>query len=462
MKLNEFEYRLLKFIKKEGLIDPGERIVLAVSGGADSVAMMYALNSIKMELKAEFIVAHLNHMIRPEASKEGPAVCKMAKALKMKCLVEMRNVPEYKKEHNGLSLEEAARIVRYQFLEDTMRKFNATKIATAHHLSDLTENFFIRLFRGSGIGGLIGMRPKNGSYIKPFLIFDEKTIREYVTIKKVSFFEDKTNLDVRYVRNKVRHILVPMIKNEFCSKIENKVLEVTEVLREYQDFVNDKVEEIFEKAVVSDDGKISFSTEDLDGKAHLLLSELVKECFRRLKIRISREKIDSVVDLIEKAGEGEINLGKNKYAVKTRDTFFVGPKIQSLKWKEPIELRIPGGVEIKELSLKVNAKIENFNGFLGDAKTVAVVDAEKVEFPLFVRTPKSGEKVIPLGMNGHKSVLSILKDRKVSVHSRKIFPIISQKNGKIVWIVGITIPEDFKVTKTTRKVLLLIREGGNF
>lgn len=461
MNLSEFEYKLLKFVRKEELVIPGDRVMLAVSGGADSIAMMYALAALKSELEADFVVAHLNHMIRPEAVKEGPAICKLAKELGMECLIETRNVPEYKKLHKGLSIEEAARIVRYEFFENAMRKFKANKIATAHHLSDLTENFFIRLFRGSGIGGLIGMRPKNGSYIKPFLNFDEKTIREYVTIKRVKFFEDKTNFDIHYTRNKVRHVLIPIMKRKFCPKIESKVLEVTEVLREYQDFVNDKVLRIFENSVATED-RITFSIKDLIGKEHLLLSELVKECFRRLNIKISREKIDSTVNLISKPGEGELNLGNGIYALKTRDTFSFGTKVQVTNWTEPIELNVPGKVEIAELSLKVQAKIETFNGYLGDTKNIAVLDAEKIQLPLFLRKPRVGEKVVPLGMKGHKTVLSILKDRKLSISLRRNIPIVSQKNGKIVWIVGIMIPEDFKVTKTTHKVLLLAREGGNF
>ncbi len=461
MNLNEFEYKLLKFVKKEELVMPGDRIILAVSGGVDSIAMMYALAALKSELKAEFVVAHLNHMIRPEAAKEGPAICKMARELGMECLIESRNVPEYKKCHKGMSVEEAARVVRYKFFEDTMRRFKANKIATAHHLSDLAENFFIRLFRGSGIGGLIGMRPRNGSYIKPFLNFDEKTIREYVTIKRVKFFEDKTNFDIRYTRNKVRHVLIPIVKKKFCPEIESKVLEVTEVLREYQDFVNDKVLRIFENSIATKD-RITFSIKDLVGKEHLLQSELVKKCFRHLNIRISREKIDSTVNLINKFGEGELNLGNGIYALKTRDAFSLGTKVQTMRWAEPIELNVPGEVEIAELSLKVQARIETFNGYLGDAKKVAVLDAEKVEFPLFLRAPRVGEKIVPLGMKGHKTVLSILKDRKLSISLRRKFPIVSQKNGKIIWIVGIMIPEDFKVTKTTHKVLLLTREGGNF
>lgn len=461
MRFNEFEYKLLKFIKKERLILPGERVILAVSGGADSVAMMHALKSINSELKAEFIVVYLNHMLRSEAVKEGPVVCEVAKKLNMECWFESRDVLKYKKRNKGLSLEEAARIVRYRFFEDAFEKFKADKIATAHHLSDLTENFFIRLFRGSGIGGLVGMSPISGKYIKPFLLFDEKTILEYVTIKRLSFFEDKTNNDIRYVRNKVRHILIPTIKNEFCHNIEESIFKITQILRKYQKLVHNNVQKIFEKSFLDENGNVSFYLRDLVDEDELLLSEVVKEIFRRFSIEISSVKIESVVNLIEKKGEGELNLGKSVYALKSRKKLSIGSKPQPFRW-DAIKIDVPSKVKVKKLQMEINAFVKDYDGYLGDGKKSVVLDADKVKFPLFLRAPKSGERIIPLGMHGHKKVLSILKDRKVPVLLRRQFPVIFQADDRILWIIGIAMSDEFKVTSKTRKVLVLIVEGGNF
>ncbi len=461
MKFNEFEYKLLKFIKEERLITSGEKILLGVSGGADSIAMMYALNSINSELKAEFVVVHLNHMLRPEAIKEGPAVCKIARDLNMKCWFESRDVLKYKEKNKGLSLEEAARIVRYDFFEDAFEKFKADKIATAHHLSDLTENFFIRLFRGSGVGGLVGMSPISGKYIKPFLPFDEKTIREYVTIKRLSFFEDKTNDDMRYVRNKVRHLLIPTIKNEFCHNIEGNISKVTQILREYQRFVHNSVQKIFERSFFDENGNLSFCLKDLVGEDNLLLSEVVKEIFRRFNIEISSVKIKSVIKLIEKKGEGELNLGKGVYALKSRKNLSIGSKPQPLRWGA-MKLDVPSKVKVEKLQMEISAFVKDYDGYLGDGKKSVVLDADKVKFPLFLRTSKSGERIIPLGMHDHKKVLSILKDRKVPILLRTQFPVVSQAEGRVLWIVGVAISDEFKVTSKTRKVLVLIRKGGNF
>ncbi len=461
MRFIGFEYELLKFIKKERLVFPKEKVLLAVSGGADSIAMMHALSFINSELKAEFIVVHLNHMLRPESEKEGPAVCNMAKNLNMECWMESRDVLKYKEKNKGLSLEEAARIVRYSFFEDALEKLKADKIATAHHLSDLTENFFIRLFRGSGLGGLVGMSPTNDKYIKPFLSFDEKTIREYVTIKRLSFFEDKTNDDVRYIRNKIRHMLIPTIKNEFCHNIEKNISKTVQILREYQEFIHGNVKEIFEKSFFDENGNMSFYLKDLVDEDKLLLSEVIKETFRELNVEISNVKIRSVIDLIEKESDGELNLGKRFYALKSFDKLSIGSKARSFEWNA-IELDVPSEVKVQKLQMKISAFVEDHDGCLGNAKESAVFDAKKVKFPLFLRTIKLGEKMVPLGMNGHKKVLSILKDRKIPSSVRTRFPIVSQADGKALWIVGIAISDEFKVTSKTRKVLVLIREGGNF
>ncbi len=461
MRLDKFEYELLRFVKEEKLISPGERVVLAVSGGADSVALMYALASIKGDLDAEFVVAHLNHRIRKEAESEGPAVSEMAKKLGMVCVVESVDVPSYKRSHKGLSLEEAARKVRYDFFRRVMEKHHASKVATAHHLSDLTENFFLRLFRGSGIGGLVGMSPKNGEYIKPFLNFDEKKIREYVTIKRLRFFEDRTNFDTRYTRNKIRHVLIPEIKNEFCSNIEETIKQTVNVLRDYQNFVHQKVMEIFSGSFFRD-GHLVFRLEDLRSVERILLSEVLKETFIRFGLNISHRKIEGALKVVESFGEGEMDLGKNVYMVKDRQFLSFGPRVNPTAWSGILELIVPGRVKIQELSLEIEAYIKENDGKFGDTKTCVLLDAEKVEFPLCVRTSLPGEKIVPLGMKGRKKIRDILKENKVPKDLRDVFPVVSQMNGKIVWVIGMAMPDGLKLTNFTKKVLVLIREGGNF
>lgn len=460
MQLDNFEYRLLKFIRNEKIISSGDRVVLAVSGGADSVAMMYSLANLRSELKATFFVAHLNHMIRPEAYIEEPAVCSMAKELGMECFTQKRNVPDYQKKHRSLSLEEAARIVRYEFFDEAMERFKANKIATAHHLSDLTENFFIRLFRGSGVGGLIGMRSVNGKYIKPFLFLDEESIREYVTIRRLRFFEDKTNEDTKYVRNKIRHELIPFIKSGFCPDVEEKVRRVTRILEGYQDFMLIEVKKLLEKAYVDDKERIFFKLKDLDVQ-RVLLEETIKEVFRTREISISSVKIKSLVDLIKKNGSGELNLGNDFFAFKYDDTLMIGKKPVIEEWKET-ELRLGFKTTLSELSLTITAEVRTYNGYVGDGIKEAVVDADKVNFPLFLRKLKKDESVRMLGMSYFKDGYSILKDKKVPIFLRKCYPVVSQNDGKMIWLIGVGISEDFKVTPKTKKVLFLSQEGGNF
>ncbi len=461
MKLGDFEYELLKFIKSTSMINNGDRVMLAVSGGADSVAMMYALSKIKRYLGAEFFVVHLNHMIRPEAVFEGEGVKKMAREVGMDCFVEARNVPEYIKNHKGLSLEEGARIVRYEFFEEMASKQNANKIATAHHLSDLTENFFLRIFRGSGIGGLIGMSPVNGKYIKPFLIFDEQIIRKYVKINRLEFFEDKTNFDTDYLRNKIRHILIPTIKKEFCQNIEESILNTSQILKKYQDHVNKEVEFYF-KSLTEKEGRIFFS-KSIEKADDLILSELFKMVFKKLNLYISSRKINSCVEMVVKNRNGELNLGRGIYFFKNGDGICFGPKKEnSLEWNQRLELSVPGEVKIKELSVKIYSELKAMDMDFGDGKNRVTLEAENIKFPLVVRPLEELERIVPFGMKKEVKVRDILKNHHVSAELRKHFPVVSQIDGKIVWVVGITFPDDLKVTGKTKHVLSLTREGGVF
>jgi len=462
LKLNDFEYELLKFIKKTSMIEKGDRVMLAVSGGSDSVAMMYALSKIKEHLGSEFFVAHLNHMIRPEAVFEGEGVQKMAKECGMDCFVESRNVPEYIKNHKGLSLEEGARIVRYEFFEELALKHNANKIATAHHLSDLTENFFLRLFRGSGIGGLVGMSPVNGKYIKPFLVFDEQNIRKYVKINRLEFFEDKTNFDTNYLRNRIRHVLVPKIKAEFCQNIEESVLNTSQILKKYQEHV-DKEVELYFKNSTEKAGYTCFDLKDIQKADDLILSELFKMVFKKMDLYISNRKINSCVNMILKKGNGELNLGKGIYFSKNGKVVCFGAKKEnSFEWKESLELSVPGEVKIRELSVKIYSELKMVGTDFGDGKNSVTLEAEKVKFPLVVRPLSESEKIVPFGMKKEVRVRDILKNHHVYYELRKTFPVVSQIDGKILWVVGITFPDDLKITGKTRRILSLIREGGVF
>ncbi len=458
MRYTPFEYSVLKFIKGNDLISPGDRVILAVSGGSDSIAMMYAMAKLREELQADFFVAHLNHMIRKEAEKEGVAVKSMAEKLGMPCLIGKKDVPTFQKKAS-LSLEEAARMLRYEFFEEALNFFRAEKVATAHHLSDLAENFFIRLFRGSGVGGLIGMRAMNGKYIKPFLFLDEETIREYVTIRRLEHFEDKTNADLKYLRNKIRHELMPFIRSEFCPDIERKIQRSVRILEEYEDFIRSDVEGIMKKGQKDRGGRLFFKTSDFKGK-RLLLGELTKRVLWERGISISARKLELVVRLISK-GSGEVRLAQDFFAVKYNDTLFFGKKPSLKAWKA-IKLEAFSDVNLKVLDMRLRVERRSNDGRLGDGKKEAVVDAKKIAFPLYLRTVEEGDTMVPLGMREKKKVISLLKSRKIPAFLRKIHPVVVQNDGKIVWVVGVAISEEFKVTSETREVLVFGREGGNF
>lgn len=454
--MDKFEIDLLNFIKKESLITDGDSVMLAVSGGADSMAMMYAFSKIREFLKANFLVAHLNHMIREEAKFEGKGVEELSNALGFRCVIGSRNVPEYIKMHK-VSVEEGARIVRYEFFETMASEYGMNKIATAHHLSDLTENFFLRLFRGSGIGGLIGMSPKMGKYIKPFLIFDDRRIRDYVKIYKIPFFEDRTNFDTRYLRNRIRHVLIPEIKKDFCPQIEKMVANVSNILKMYQDHIEKEVSEKFDLDI---DGKICFKLESLRKEEDLVLSELFKMIFKEMNVNISNRKIESCINVIKKGGVHEINLGHGVYMLKGKKVC-IGKKEREVSWNQ-LELFVPGIVKIEELSVKIYAKFEEGEVTFGDTKHKVTLDAEKITLPLVVRPARYDEKMIPFGMKEEVRVKDILKNKGVPVEMRKVYPVVSQKDGKIIWVVGITFPDDLKIMKDTSKILTLIREGGAF
>ncbi len=307
------------------------------------------------------------------------------------------------------------------------------------------------------MGGLVGMSPIRDKYIKPFLIFDEQRIRNYVKIYRIPFFEDRTNFDTRYLRNRIRHILIPEIKKDFCPQIEKMVFNISNILKMYQDHLGKEISEKFDLDAV--DGRICLKLENLRKEDDLILSELFKMILNEMGIDISNRKIESCVKIAKENGYRELDLGHGIYVVKDRD-LCVGKKKADIFWS-PLELFVPGAVQIKELSIKIYSNFEEREINLGDSKNRVTLDAEKIVFPLVVR-PVMDERIVPFGMKEEVRVKDILKKRGVSVGMRRIFPVVAQKDGKIIWIVGITFSDDLKVTKETRKILTLIREGGAF
>ena len=244
------EEKVLKTIKKYNLIESGDKIVLAVSGGPDSISMLNILNNIKTRkiIDFEIVVAHINHMIRKEAKEDEEYV-------KNYCM--KNNIDFYSKSidviklanNNKIGTEEMGRIVRYEFFDEVLEKTNSNKIAIAHNKNDKAETIIMNILRGSGITGLKGMDVKNGKYIRPLIECERVEIENYCKKEELNPRIDKTNFENTYTRNKIRNIVIPYIKEEFNPNIIETLNRLSEVVVDEESYIETQISKIYKELV---------------------------------------------------------------------------------------------------------------------------------------------------------------------------------------------------------------------
>ena len=276
------EEKVLQTIKKYNLIQNNDKIILAVSGGPDSIAMLNCLFNLKIKLEEkenlrfQIYVAHVNHMIREEAKSDETYVQELCDKL---------NIPFFSKSidvkkiahNNKMGIEEAGRIERYNFFNEVMEKTNGNKIAIAHNKNDKIETIIMHLLRGTGLNGLIGLEPiKNNKYIRPILECSRQEIEEYCEKNNLNPKIDKTNFDNTYTRNKIRNIVIPYIKQEFNPNIVETLDRLSDLVKEEELYITKQVEKIYREICISESkSKIILSLKQFNYQDKVIKSKIL-------------------------------------------------------------------------------------------------------------------------------------------------------------------------------------------
>ena len=310
------EKEVLETIQKYNLIENGDRIVLGVSGGPDSLSMLHILNNIKNRtennLKFEVFVAHINHMIRKEADEEEKFVEEFCKKINVQFFSKRINVIEYAN-NKRISTEEAGRILRYEFFEEVLKKTDSNKIAIAHNLNDKVETILIHMFRGSGMNGLIGIEPKrDNKFIRPLIETTRETIEKYCEEKNLNPCIDKSNFENIYLRNKIRNELIPYIKKEINPNIIESIDRLSDLIKSENDYIENKVEEIYNQILIKyEKNLIVLDLKKFNVQEKVIKSRTLMYAIKKLKGSskgIEKKHIEDIISLCDK------NIG-NKFLV---------------------------------------------------------------------------------------------------------------------------------------------------
>lgn len=407
------EKKVIKTIKRNNLIEPGDTVVVGVSGGADSMALLNILIGIKKMYGFDIVAAHINHGLREAAYSEAEYVKNYcARKYIPFCTTEV-NVKSMAKSLK-LTEEQAGRKARYSFFYEVMKKYNASKLATAHHKNDNAETVMLHLIRGSGIGGLCGIRYKRENIIRPLLDVTRAEIESYCKTHNIVYCSDETNFSTEYTRNKLRIVTIPHIEQEYNKNFVDTLSRLSVIAEENEDFIKCYSKTIYDTNVVDDKLSIKYAQGLPNAVLRCVIKYMIKSVYGKDE-NISFVHVDSALNLIRNGFTGKsVDLLDDIRAVVEYDTFKIEKKhyIKDFQY----QLMLNETVYVKEAGLYITM-IESEKGFEID-------DLEKV----FVTNRKPGDVFYPEGMTGKKKLKDFFIDIKLPVCKRDIVPVIRYNN----------------------------------
>lgn len=439
-----FTKKIAEFIASERLLSRGAQVLVALSGGADSVALLCVLKQLGYTLSA----IHCNfHLRGTESDRDETFVRDLCKEKNIPLKVVHFDTRTYATQHK-MSIEMAARELRYEAFESLRTKLQAEAIAVAHHRDDSVETLLLNLIRGTGINGLRGIRPKHGYVIRPLLSVSRQDITDYLKSIGQTYVTDSTNLHDDYTRNKIRLNILPLME-QINPSVKNSLTETATRLNDAAIIYN-KVMEAEKKRVSSilPDGILRIDQtvwQTCDAPGSLLFELLSPFGFHSAQI--------SDICLSAARTPGRRFRSATHEVLSDRGCWLVYPLCQSADVSFEIEIKsadchsLPDGTGLLTWELIDIADFE-----LSRSKDVACLDADKLSFPLTVRRVVQGDKFTPFGMKGKKLLSDYMTDRKFSLHRKERQWVVCSRE-QIVWMVGERIDEHYRVTEQTRSVL---------
>lgn len=451
--------RVLTTIQKYRMLSTGDNVLVAVSGGPDSVALLHFLKRIEPIYNLSLHVFHLNHEIRgKEADEDAKFVAELAARLAVPATLESYDVPALMKREK-LSLEEAAREARYRLMDQLAVELKVDRIALAHHADDQVETFLMRLIRGAGLEGLGAMLPVRGIYIRPFIEVSKSDILRYIEDNGLTYRIDASNEDLSILRNRVRSELVPLLTS-YNPQFKGSLLKTIEIVREDQAHLNTLTDGVFDLLAETGDGIVRLNIQGMEAQPVSLKRRLVRKCIKWVKgdLRgIEFKHAEAILDALKRVPvQFEMELpGGIIVFTEYEDLVFARKQLLEILTLEPVKLAVPGITHVEPLGIEIEAQYRDTRDltFEGDGD-VAHLDADKLGETFEVRTRKPGDIFVPFGMMGEKKLQDFFVDQKVPRRQRDRVPIVTA-GAHIVWVAGFRIDERFRVTAQTRRVLVL-------
>ncbi len=431
-----------KFIRDHNLIRSNQRVLLAVSGGIDSMVM----SDLFIKSGYEAAIAHCNFSLRgSESDKDQDLVSDYASKNNIHFYAKRFATKDYA-DANKLSVQMAARELRYAWFEEVRKASNFDLIAVAHNMNDNIETLLINLTRGTGIAGLTGISVSHNGIIRPLLFATRNDIVDYCEKNNISYREDSSNAETKYIRNKIRHKVIPVLK-EINPSIENTLVETAGRISDINEIVNEYIKSIEERVVKKEGNNITFNVSLLKALKHN--KTIIYELFR--PYGVPGLLVNDLLKIIDGSTGSQI-FSPSHRIIKNRLEIIVLPRITG----EDVEYEISSLEEFRKVPVIKSASYFNISaGYTIPASSrFACLDMDKISFPLIVRKWRAGDFFHPLGLGKRKKLSDYFIDRKYSITDKEK-KLVIESAGEIVWIIGERIDDRFRITDQTKSVLVL-------
>jgi tRNA(Ile)-lysidine synthase len=457
---------LLKAVKEtlrtHEMLDPDDRVLVAVSGGIDSIVLLHVLRLLSDDLRLSLVIAHLNHGWRGDTSDDDARfVASLAEEAGLEILTERIDAAELDV-HRGRGSEGAAREVRRRFLAEAADAVSATRIALGHTANDRAETILFNLTRGTGSAGLAGIDPINERIIRPLIAVTRDDVRAYAEDNNLVWREDATNEDLTFARNRLRHRVLPELEQVNARAVE-AICRAGDLASEAERAEAFLVSTLWEDvALFEEPGEVRFRRPRFAELPPEVQCLVLRDGFRRVRgdlDGIERCHVRAVLDLLGRDDHGDVDLPRVHVRVdRAAVSLSASPFPASTAWEAAVEI---GQTTFAERGFALDLKLVDHGssdgGIAHSDPAIEAADADRIAFPLHVRSRRVGDRFTPLGMDRPIKLKDFLINERVPFFTRDDVPLLCDRE-KILWVVGVRLSNEIRLAEATRRLLIMRME----
>lgn len=461
------------YIAEYNMLEAFDKIVIGVSGGADSICLLLVLLEIKKTIPLELLCVHVHHGMRgEEADRDASFVENLCNKLEVKFIEQRYDVRKIAKEEKT-SEEEAGRNLRYTLFHQIKEKFSYNKIAVAHNKGDQVETILFNLCRGAGVVGLKGIEPVSGDIIRPLLFCSRQGIEDYLTLNEVQWCTDSTNLTNIYMRNKIRHELIPFLEREVNPMSVENIWAAGNHLKEVNDYITKQYQVAYNKIVLLKNNKIYIPIEELEKEDILIRKFIIRKSIEVLSLGlkdITAKHVNNVLGLVDnmvgkytmlpyeiRGTRDYENLVIEKWNKKEQEEF----KPILIEMENVYEFYLNDKKEILNVNLEIPDEMNNLKEYEKKQQNgyTKCFDYDKIQGKLLLRTRRDGDFLEINENGGRKKLKRFFIDNKIPQNQRDKILLLTDDNH-VIWVVGYRISEGYKITKNTSRIMKVQLDGG--